>query len=221
MSGKTKLSVILPTSNRYHIAQENIENILTQDHPSFEIVVCDDSDAKYHKEKSAAFIEFVAKLDPKVKYFYTAMFDKDGKKDYGLARARNTGIIEASGKHLVFLDDRMTPANPNVLSLFTAAINRSDKVWYFGDKGAHKESFVENFSAIRRCEMIDAGLFCERINKYGGMTRELHGRFTRQGFSFKYMPECLAKQLCKSSGWDKKEAEIPEMKDLIRKMITR
>ena len=149
------------------------------------------------------------------------MFDIDGNKDYGLARGRNRGIVESTGEFLVFLDDRITPNKPNVVQLFVNALIKDKKKWVFGDKGAQKTSFVENFSAIRKSEIVDAGMFCERINKYGGMTKELHGRFSRQGFDFVYMPECTAEQLCKSSNWDKKEKEIPQMKELLNRMFSR
>jgi glycosyltransferase involved in cell wall biosynthesis len=218
---KDKVSVILPTSNRYHVCKQNIESILTQVHPDFEIIVCDDSDLKYYKANIAEFKTFVDSKAPKIKYLYSARFDHEGKKDYGLARARNFGIIEATGEFLVFLDDRMTPATPTVLTDFVKEIKKTTKVWYFGDKGAHKTSFVENFSAIRRSEIVDAGMFCERIDKYGGMTKELHGRYSRQGFNFRYFDHVLARQLCKSSGWDKKDQEIPVMKKLVEKLFSR
>lgn len=219
---KNKISVILPTCNRYDVCRENVENILLQEYSEFEIIVCDDSDLDYYKNNSSEFLKFIASHKKKgVRYAYTAMFDKDRKKDYGLARARNHGIISSDGEFLVFLDDRITPDKKDVFSTFVENLKTTEKTWFFGNKGADKSSFVENFSAIRRSEMVDAGMFCERINKYGGMTRELHGRFTRQNFNFVYLPQCLARQVCKSSGWDKKDKEIPEMKELLRRMVNR
>lgn len=182
--------------------------------------MCDDSDIEYQKANLGELTDFL-KNNKNVKYDYTAMFDKDGKKDYGLARARNNGIINASGEVLIFLDDRLCPENPDAFERFFNCVKSHKKTWCFGNKGANKTSFVENYSAILRADMVDAGMFNERINKYGGMTRELHGRFTRQGFNFLYMPECLAKQVCKSGGWDKKEKEIPEMRALLARLFSR
>lgn len=220
MAVKGRISVILPTSNRYHVVKENIEGILKQEFPDIEVMLCDDSDLDYYKTNNADIVAF-AKSHKNVKYHYTAMFDKDGNKDYGLARARNNGIIEATGEVLVFLDDRITPSNPDAFERFYNCVKSHKKTWVFGNKGANKTSFVENFSAILRADMVDAGLFNERINKYGGMTRELHGRFTRQDFKFLYMPECLATQVCKSGGWDRKEKEIPEMRALLNRLFSR
>lgn len=217
---KNKISVILPTNNRYETALENIKNISQQKYPDFEIILCDDSDIAYFKDNSNQFQKDLSKIK-NTKYIYCARFNADGEKDYGLARARNFGTIEADGEYLVFLDDRITPDNPNVLNVFFKYLKDNKKTWYFGDKGAHKTSFVENFSAIKRSYLIDAGMFCERIDKYGGMSRELIARFTRQGFTLEYVPEALARQICKSSGWDKKDVEIPEMRTLLNKMWER
>jgi len=217
---KNKISVILPTSNRYDVALENVKNISQQNYPDFEIILCDDSDATYYKAGSEQFQKNLAQIK-NTKYVYCSRFNINNEKDYGLARARNFGLIEADGEYLVFLDDRITPAEENVLSIFYNKLKGNKKTWFFGDKGAHKTSFVENFSAIKRSHIIDAGMFCERIDKYGGMSRELIGRFTRQGFNFEYVPEALAKQVCKSSGWDKKELEIVEMKQLLGRLFAR
>lgn len=223
MAASGMASVIIPTANRYHVAKENIENCLKQTYTPLEVIVCDDSNLPYHKEHSPAFIEWVGQ-HPNVKYLYCARFDANGNKDYGLARARNFGVIESSGPYTILLDDRITPANEHMVAKFVSKLNefgRDRKVWIFGDKGAHKESFVENCSAIWRHHLVDAGLFLERIEKYGAMSKELFGRFTRQGFTFVFYPDAQAKQVCKSSGWDRKEKEIEESKKFLEKLFAR
>ncbi len=217
---KDSVSVILPTSNRYHVVFENIENILKQDYPDFEIIVCDDSDAEYYKSNSADFIKKIEKYK-NVKYIYVARFNHEGKKDYGLARARNFGVVASEGEYLVFLDDRITPNCENLISTFVGFVKETKKIWYFGDKGAHKTSFVENCSCIRRSEMVDAGMFNERIDKYGGMSRELIARYAHQGFKFQFVPAAIAKQCCKSDGWERKTPEVIEMKDVLKRLFDR
>lgn len=214
------VTVVLPTCNRYEVAAENVRNIVQQAYSPLEVIVCDDSDGDYFHRGSKNFRVNLSKL-PGVRYLYCARFDVDGKKDYGLARARNFGTLEAEGEFMVFLDDRITPADPGMVDAFVSRLRGSAKVWLFGDKGAQKQSFVENCSAIRRSELVDAGLFCERIDQYGGMSRELIGRFGRQGFTFAYVPEAKATQVCKSTGWDKKEGQIGQMKAVLRKLWER
>lgn len=208
----------MPTYNRYEIAVQNVKNILLQDYHKIEVVVCDDSDKDYYLAGGAAFKKTILQ-DPRVKYEYCARFDIDGNKDYGLARARNFGVIRADGEYLVFLDDRITPAVPDALKIFAEKLDSSkEKFWYFGDKGGQKSNFVENFSAVRKAHIVDGGYFFERIDKYGGMTREVFARYTHQGFNFRYIPEVKAKQLCKSQGWDKKPEQIIEMRAMLEKL---
>lgn len=213
-----KVSIILPTYNRYEVAAENVKTLLGQAYENIEIIVCDDSDRDYYIAGNKAFQDIILSNE-KVKYKYCAKFDINGVKDYGLARARNHGVIESTGEFLVFLDDRITVAKSDAIAIFADKLKRTkDKVWFFGDKGAQKTNFVENFSAIRRNLMVDGGFFFERIDKYGGMTRELFARFTHQGFKFIYVPEAKGMQICKSRGWDKKPGQIEEMRALLERI---
>lgn len=220
-SVKDKISVILPTCNRYKTVLENVKNILNQDYPDFEIIVCDDSHPTTELGKKE-FLDFIEKNSKKVKYFYVAQFDKDGNKDYGLARARNTGVIESEGEFLVFLDDRITPDIPNFFQIFAGALKSKNKTWFFGQKdNANKESFVENCSAIKRYYIIDAGGFNERINQYGGQSREIIFRYAHQGFKFEYLPEAKAKQIAKSDNWEVKNKQIENTKSILMKIYRR
>lgn len=214
---KNNISVIIPTCNRYDILEENIDNIMSQKVKPADVIICDDSDRDY-VNKNKTKIDFL-KNYPSCKYFYCARFDINGNKDYGLARSRNFGIVNASGDILVFIDDRLTPENENSIGNITKILmNNPDKIWTFGNKGADKKAFVENWSAVRRSNIIRAGSFFERIDKYGGMTREVFARFSYQGFKFEYVHDAAAKQLAKSSNWEKKDKEVPEMRSLLEKL---
>ena len=50
------------------------------------------------------------------------------------------------------------------------------------------------------------------------MTREVIARFTNQGYKFEYVSDAMAKQLAKSTNWEKKEKEIPEMRKLLENL---
>jgi glycosyltransferase involved in cell wall biosynthesis len=111
---------------------------------------------------------------------------------YGLAKARNMGLIEATGEIVVFCDDRLM-MHPRAVDEFVKALARlgSKKAWVWGSKGAFK-TFVENFSATWRRTVIDGGMFCERIDRYGGMTQEVSGRFGAQGVRFEFCAGAIA-----------------------------
>jgi glycosyltransferase involved in cell wall biosynthesis len=197
-------TVIIPTCNRYPVLLDNLKNIRKQTFAT-EIIVCDDTHIKDLKE-NRTIIEDIKKLSNQ--YFYSALYDHEGHKLYGLGRARNQGVIHANCEILIFLDDRITPADEKMVATFVEKLKSlPKKYWIFGDKGAQKTSFVENCSATRRQDLITCGMFCESINSYGFMTRELFSRARRQGFEFTYVPTALAKPLCTGSRRNSEERE--------------
>lgn len=192
---KPPVSIIIPTCNRYPVVLENIRNINLQKYPDFEIIVADDTHIQITQENQQQIEEIKAQKN--VRYFQVSLYDHCGNKTYGLAHARNFGAVEARGSVLIFLDDRITPDTPLFLSIMVEQIIKCPerKVWFFGEKGGHKDTFVENCSAIWREHFIVAGMFCEQIPQYGGLTKETYARFRRQGFNFVYVPQALAKPL--------------------------
>lgn len=211
------LSVVIPTCNRYEVALQNVANIMRQSLKSFEVIVCDDSDKSYKSSHSKDFCSKIKLMG--AHYHYCARFREDGSKEYGLARARNIGTLESRGEALLFLDDRITPVSGDAFEVMRSALmSRERKTWVYGDKGSGKRIFVENFSAVRRSDLIESGMFCERIDQYGGATREIIARMTAQGFSFVYVPSAQARPICQSSGWESKPEQIKRMDSLIARM---
>jgi glycosyltransferase involved in cell wall biosynthesis len=199
-------TVIIPTCNRYPVLLDNLKNIRKQTYAT-EIIVCDDTHIKDLKE-NRKILEDIKNLANQ--YFCSTLYDHEGHKVYGLGRARNQGVIHANCEILIFLDDRITPANEKMVETFVKKLKSlppKSKYWIFGDKGAQKTSFVENCSATRRQYLITSGMFCEAINSYGFMTRELFARTKRQGFEFIYIPEALAQPLCTGSRRNNEERE--------------
>ena len=214
---KTRMSVVIPTCNRYDVALQNVANILKQSMKGFDVIVCDDSDLSYKSFHSKDFCKKLKMM--RASYQYCARFREDGSKEYGLARARNIGVLESKGDVVLFLDDRITPVADDAFQIMhSELLSRGRKTWVYGNKGSDKKIFVENFSAVRRCDIIEAGMFCERVDQYGGATREIIARMTAQGFSFLYVSSAQARPICPSSGWEKKPRQIKSMDALLVKM---
>jgi GT2 family glycosyltransferase len=91
------ISVIIPVHNGAHFLPEAIASVLAQDYPAFEIIVVDDG--------STDDIESViAALPTDVRFLKQVQA--------GPAAARNTGIRDASGELIAFLDvDDLWPSN--------------------------------------------------------------------------------------------------------------
>lgn len=211
--GEQKIvSVIVPTFNRVDKLIEVIASIDKSEYPAKEIIICDDGSDDGTEE---AVKKLKAGLRTPILYLKTGT-----KLEYGLAKARNCGAIEALGDILLFLDDRFI-LRPDTLDMVVK--NNWAKSWNFGCKvvageASKKRAFVENFSWISKKEFIETGMFCERIEQYGGLSEETRRRFGTHGFAFNYIPEVKADQIIGVSR-DKNRADIWKSKLLIKKMF--
>lgn len=212
MSGfKPLVSVITATYNRREQVLQIIEALQEQTYKNLEFVVCDDNSSDGTEEAVKSMRE---KVRFPIKYVNTK---KTNPNDYGLAKARNLGVIEADGDFLMFLDSRLYPEK-DAVERFLERLD--EKTWIFGNKGYEKKAFVENFSMIRRDLFIKAGMFNERIDRYGGMSQELRNRFKAQGFRLEYIEEAKAKEILSAQKMSAKREDIIKMKNLLWKMET-
>lgn len=197
-------SVIIPaTYDRVDQVKHILDGLEAQTYRNVEAIVIWDELAK-------KTIDFRTRVT--VKQLFT---EKEG---YNLAMARNVGVIEAIGEYLIFCDSRLKP-KPDAVEMFVRILSATnEKFWFFGNKGSEKVSFVENFSAIRRNHLIRAGMFNERINRYGGMSQELRSRFIAQDFKLRYLPDAEAEQLKSSKLTSAKRKDIVAMKYLLYKL---
>lgn len=91
------LSVVVPVFNGEQFIREAVENIISQDYPSLEIIVVDDGST----DNTA---DIITQFPYEIRYF------KQGNS--GPAAARNRGIKEAQGDYIAFLDvDDLWPKN--------------------------------------------------------------------------------------------------------------
>jgi glycosyltransferase involved in cell wall biosynthesis len=86
------VSVIVPTYNRAYCICRTIDSVLHQSHQNWEVVVVDDGS----KDNTAELIASTYGDEPRVRYLHQA--------NAGVTAARNTGINEARGNYLAFLD---------------------------------------------------------------------------------------------------------------------
>lgn len=205
------VSVIIPaTTNRLKEVREILKSLEESFYPNVEAIVIWDeviSDAFLLKEEKFNFNFPIKELATNNK-----------SDEYGLAKARNLGIIESVGELIVFCDSRLKPEPEAISGFVEAVLGTKDKKWFFGNKGSNKEHFVENFSAIRREYIIKAGMFNERIDKYGGMSQELRGRYKWQGFELVYLPEVMAEEIKSSKITPTRRKDIIDMKNTLYKL---
>lgn len=198
------VSVIVPIYDKPEITRECLNAIAEQDYDNLEIIVCDDANSDDNKNLVQSFAKTVSFP---VKYIAT------GADDYGLARARNIGAIEATSDILVFCDQRMV-MQPGAIKEFVNNLVRH--AWVYGNKGGHKD-FVENFSAVFRQDFMDCGMFDERCTMYGALSQETRARIRAQGFSTPWLENAKATPTGKSRNKYTKKAEIIKSKNMLWK----
>lgn len=92
------VTVIIPTYKRADNIKKSIDSVLNQTYQDFEIIVVDDNNANTKYRIDMINIMQQYENNEKVKYI------KHEKNKNGAA-ARNTGIKEAKGEYITFLDD--------------------------------------------------------------------------------------------------------------------
>ena len=95
------VSVLIPAFNRSQLLARAVRSVLNQTSQDFEVIVIDDGST----DDTA---QIVKSLGPRVKYIW--------QENQGVAVARNTGINNANGKYISFLDSD-DEFHPNHLEL--------------------------------------------------------------------------------------------------------
>src|SRR5262245_58457673 len=83
------VSVIIPSYNYGCYVQQAVDSALSQSYPNQEVIVVDDGSTDDTEVRLAAY-------GKRIRYIH--------QKNQGLSEARNTGIREARGEFLAFLD---------------------------------------------------------------------------------------------------------------------
>jgi glycosyltransferase involved in cell wall biosynthesis len=217
LSSEPTVSVVVPVYGRADITRKCLDAIAKQTYKNIELIVADDG---LSTENSQAVHDFARFVNFPVRYMQTAHFLVDHAtesvgKDYGLARARNAATIEATGSIMVYVDQRMV-LDADCIEEFVK--HMKPRYWLFGEKGARKREFIENVSAVYRRDVIIAGMFSERCDRYGSLSQETRQRIRYQGLKTEYIETAKATPTGKSSNRTRKRQEIIGAKNMLFKM---
>lgn len=209
--GKDLVSIIIPTSGRHKTIKNVLDAYDTQTYKPIEIIVAlDEYDVE--SEYKEVLIEWSRNHKTPIRWVYT------NNGDYGIAQARNMGIFEASGHYLIFNDDRFIPESDAVEMFVKRISGVKERTAIWGDKGGGQRSFIENFFIIRKKHIVQAGMFNERINEYGGQSQEIRGRLIDQGFILSFEPKAKAHQQFGTHNKTKRRYEVFRTKTKLWKL---
>ena len=95
----TKVSVIIPVYNTIQYLEEAVESVLAQTMTDWEMILVDDGST----DGCSAMCDSYAEKNARIHVIH--------QKNQGLSAARNTGMAQAAGEYLQFLDsdDRLYP----------------------------------------------------------------------------------------------------------------
>lgn len=92
MHDTPRVSVIIPTHNRAGLLPRAVESVLAQTHDDYELIIVDDCSSDDTQRVIAEF------ADSRIRHFRHEV-------NRGVSAARNTGIANARGEYIAFLDD--------------------------------------------------------------------------------------------------------------------
>jgi len=143
-------SVVIPSYNRADIIEKCIDSVLSQTEQSFEIVVVDDGS----KDNTQQVVEAIN--DKRIRYIY--------QENGGGSKARNTGIDNARGQYVAFLDSDDVFL-PHHLSASLEVLKQDDTICTYTqvivDRG-DEITFLKPDRAIGKNEHISEYLMCDR-----------------------------------------------------------
>lgn len=118
------ISVIVPFYNDYDYIEQSVNCILNQTYPYFELLIIDDGSKD---EKSLKKLDYVSKLDDRIKVFH--------KENEGLAATRDYGASKSNKntKYFMFIDsDDLVDKTFFECALFALETNK-DASWAYAD----------------------------------------------------------------------------------------
>jgi glycosyltransferase involved in cell wall biosynthesis len=202
------LTVVITTYNRVAVLKSLLEVLSAQSDPNFQVVVAIDGST-----------DDTEQMLQDIKTPYSLKWVNTNCKSYGLAMARNMGILAADNDAIAILDDDCFPCPGYVAALkrsvrsqtitggprTPASTSDSRQVEKMRELDRLPDCEALAFSRIRRewpkavitecniCaykrDLIELGLFSERLKIYGFIGQEFFARAEHFGYAYQYNRE--------------------------------
>ena len=132
-----KFSIIVPVYNVENYLRQCIDSILVQTYKNYEVILVDDGSTDY----SSNICDTYFKEYSNIKVIH--------KKNGGLSNARNTGLLEATGKYIIFIDSDDFWVDKDFLMNINNSISDEDLIIfnsfkYYENRKNRKNRFKED-----------------------------------------------------------------------------
>ena len=132
-----KFTIVIPIFNRVQYIPETLDSVIRQSYTDLEIICVDDCSS----DRSPVLLQDYAKTDLRIKVLTHA-------KNKGLYLARKTGVLNASGDYILFLDCDDVLALHAVEVIYNALCKNSVEVLEYGYHSIHANENTVPDSAI-------------------------------------------------------------------------
>lgn len=132
-----KFTIVIPIFNRVQYIPETLDSVIRQTYTDLEIICVDDCSS----DRSPVLLQDYAKTDLRIKVLTHA-------KNKGLYLARKTGVLNASGDYILFLDCDDVLAFHAVEVIYNALCKNSVEVLEYGYHSIHANENTVPDSAI-------------------------------------------------------------------------
>lgn len=143
MTKEPFLSIVMPVYNTQDYLREAAASVTAQTYPNFELILVDDCSP----DSSPAICDELAAADSRIRVLHKP-------KNEGLSAARNSGIDEAAGDYISFMDSDDTVDSTQLADVAASLIeNPSQSVMfgmteeYYNESGVLRETFIVSYPA--------------------------------------------------------------------------
>ncbi|MCK5580789.1 MAG: glycosyltransferase [Candidatus Omnitrophica bacterium] len=143
-----RVSVVIPVYNASQCLPAAMKSVLTQSYQDFEVVVVDDGSTD---DTKTIIMTFASTYPEKIKYVY--------QKNSGVSVARNTGITNAAGQWIAFLDSDDSWASDHLESLVKAMEADNDTALVHSDIVKIKDNGDEIGRPVRNTALLSGKIF--------------------------------------------------------------
>lgn len=211
------VSIVVPVYDKPDIIRKCLDAVSKQTYKNIELIVCDDSLGVENQQivrDFAQYVNFPVRFIKSAQVITDMNHEGGGYKDYGLARARNMGTIEATGDIMIYCDQRMIMEEDCVEEFVKYSKSRH---WLYANKGVDRP-FIENVSSLYRTDIIRFGMFSERGTEYGFQSQYCRAVAREQALKTEECKSARVVPTGKSSNRNRKRQDILTAKNKLFKM---